>query len=1031
MNKVFSQGARVLISIFLACGLAGLSWGGVPEASAVESVSYAQPGPEDFEFSGGTLKKLKGAYVDSLSDAQKKDVRIVIPDEINGQKVTAIADMAFYSVTNSGLVFTSLDLSKTTALRSIGSSAFRYASRLTGDLILPDTLTEIGESAFANCGFDGSLHLPTNASFTTVSGQTFLETPFSGTLEIPVNVKSIQRKAFQGTNFSGELNIPEGITELWAAAFSDCKSIASVTIPSTVDFFKGSDSGHQFRNCSSLERVTFAENSSVTMLHSETFGGCSSLRVLELPDSITNIDGAAFRNSGLQTVYLPSNAVIAANTSSFLTTASNAVAVCEDEAAYEAYRVQLPANNQRYLGYPVTVSFDAGSYGSNPPSVERLVNQPFNRVKDESTGVWAVDSSYELPNLGSETQKTPWYSDAAKTTEVTASSKVSATALTLYAGPATLSDPILEYDDVFKTYDGEASYVSVKASHPLVKDPSEANEGDYAFYYAWFYFDETTRKWNNIGQGLSKFEVAVKDVADTGYYMSYTYFAQLQSGKWKLVSKPFSQQIAGVIYAAEPTVHAVLSADVESNLPGFPGLAVSDGDTPGTLAWNTGQTLVEGTNTYTWTFAPDPPAEGKPANYKTATGSIDLCVADDKIIHGVTFDSAGGTTFDPLDVAFGDTLPAGYAPSKDQYVFVGWYRDAELTKPFAMSDRVTQDLTLHARWEKRAAEADTGSVDVVVNGEQVDQQTRVVDVVRVPDVAPEHQETLQASEALTGKGEPAGFFELNLTVDGEVVEKATFGRPLPVEVAFPVEERTQYSIAHLRHDGSVELLDAEPDLAAQTLTFTVDSLSPFMVMAQKLCSVTFDSAGGSAVASLSNVEAGSHIAAPTEPAKNGYTFLGWSRDAAGMQPWDFARDVVDGDLTLHAIWKENVIPGPDEPVVPDVPDQPEDPDRPIVPERPDDPGDQDVPDDPARPEEPNGPDDSNGTGPETGDDGETGGVSAPDGNDRGSSDSSKVKPLPATLPTMGDALLSFAIACLALVAALSGCIALRTWRHRA
>ncbi|WP_066648721.1 InlB B-repeat-containing protein [Christensenella timonensis] len=66
--------------------------------------------------------------------------------------------------------------------------------------------------------------------------------------------------------------------------------------------------------------------------------------------------------------------------------------------------------------------------------------------------------------------------------------------------------------------------------------------------------------------------------------------------------------------------------------------------------------------------------------------------------------------------------------------------------------------------------------------------------------------------------------------------------------------------------------------------------------------VTFDSRGGSAVAPITNIPAGSTINAPADPTREGYTFDGWFTDEAATQKWDFASGVVNGNMTLYARW---------------------------------------------------------------------------------------------------------------------------------
>ena len=73
------------------------------------------------------------------------------------------------------------------------------------------------------------------------------------------------------------------------------------------------------------------------------------------------------------------------------------------------------------------------------------------------------------------------------------------------------------------------------------------------------------------------------------------------------------------------------------------------------------------------------------------------------------------------------------------------------------------------------------------------------------------------------------------------------------------------------------------------------------VEAAQACTVTFDSQGGSEVASLT-VNKGEKLVKPTNPTKENCSFLGWYKDAAYTSPWEFATDVVNEDITLYARW---------------------------------------------------------------------------------------------------------------------------------
>ena len=66
-------------------------------------------------------------------------------------------------------------------------------------------------------------------------------------------------------------------------------------------------------------------------------------------------------------------------------------------------------------------------------------------------------------------------------------------------------------------------------------------------------------------------------------------------------------------------------------------------------------------------------------------------------------------------------------------------------------------------------------------------------------------------------------------------------------------------------------------------------------------SVTFNSQGGSTVATQT-LEPNARAVKPTDPTRNdGYSFCGWYREATCVNEWDF-NTAVTGDITLYAKW---------------------------------------------------------------------------------------------------------------------------------
>lgn len=85
------------------------------------------------------------------------------------------------------------------------------------------------------------------------------------------------------------------------------------------------------------------------------------------------------------------------------------------------------------------------------------------------------------------------------------------------------------------------------------------------------------------------------------------------------------------------------------------------------------------------------------------------------------------------------------------------------------------------------------------------------------------------------------------------------------------------------------------------LYYANDSGRLFKLAGAESWRVAFDAQGGSYVAPR-YVAKNKMVSEPAAPTRDGYTFLGWYKDAACTQAWDFAKDVVTADMTLYAKW---------------------------------------------------------------------------------------------------------------------------------
>lgn len=68
----------------------------------------------------------------------------------------------------------------------------------------------------------------------------------------------------------------------------------------------------------------------------------------------------------------------------------------------------------------------------------------------------------------------------------------------------------------------------------------------------------------------------------------------------------------------------------------------------------------------------------------------------------VSFDAKGGTDVPPQKQMYGELLTLPEPPTREGYVFTGWYKDAGCFDAWiAEEDTVQGEMTLYAGWEKQ------------------------------------------------------------------------------------------------------------------------------------------------------------------------------------------------------------------------------------------------------------------------------------------------------------------------------------------
>ena len=216
-------------------------------------------------------------------------------------------------------------------VEKIGISAFDGCSSLR-ELVLPETVTEVLQGAFANEGALVKADMSRAASLKKWDKESFKENTALAEVILPTagGITAIPDGAFAGcTSLTGEnLKIPKNIVTITANAFKE-SGLKKLYIPNQVTTIGAS----AFEACKNLEDVHISNN--ISSISQSTFKNCEKLEKVEIPVKVTQIGTNAFYGSGLKDVYIFGDPEIGGGITNTYAGMKNQLSVFEKEVVDE------------------------------------------------------------------------------------------------------------------------------------------------------------------------------------------------------------------------------------------------------------------------------------------------------------------------------------------------------------------------------------------------------------------------------------------------------------------------------------------------------------------------------------------------------------------------------------------------------------------------------------------------------------------------------------------------------------------------
>ena len=240
----------------------------------------------------------KGKAVTQILDEGFKNASnlksITIPDS-----VTSIGELAFSSCDS----LTSVVIPD--SVTSIGYSAFSGCTSLTS-VVIGDSVQRIGSQAFDFCDSLTSVYITDIAKWCAIrfvyysanplfyAENLYLNGELVTELVIPDSVTSIGDYAFYGCDSLTSVEIPDSVTSIGNYSFYNCSSLTYNEYDNACYLGNEANLYLVLVNAKNTDITSCEINRNTRFLHSYAFRDCDSLTSVVIPDSMTNIGYGAF-----------------------------------------------------------------------------------------------------------------------------------------------------------------------------------------------------------------------------------------------------------------------------------------------------------------------------------------------------------------------------------------------------------------------------------------------------------------------------------------------------------------------------------------------------------------------------------------------------------------------------------------------------------------------------------------------------------------------------------------------------------------
>ncbi len=255
-------------------------------------------------------------------------------------------------------------------------------------------------------------------------------------------------------------------------------------------------------------------------------------------------------------------------------------------------------------------------------------------------------------------------------------------------------------------------------------------------------------------------------------------------------------------------------------------------------------------------------------------------------------------------------------PTRNGYIFMGWYTDKECLTKFDFNTPITADITLYAKWVKNNEEK--SNFTYAYYSSRDPKYPKNGDTVTLDQLRSHRQYDPTSKYVLTSLGR----YDPNKTYTGEenlaqtiksiakklAAEYGTISDKFEIYRLKDNNEIISYGFILAKTTNGIlfqgtdnfYLTDKSYTGFNNTIHTTYDTvISDIVTLSESRKAVNFDLNGANRLIVNKNEK----VAQPTDITRDGYKFMGWYTDAEGTTKFDFNTPITT-DITLYAKWEK-------------------------------------------------------------------------------------------------------------------------------